>query len=76
MYNYDDGETRYSTPQEIVNFEINMTGQDHPDQEWILSNYDTWYRNPYYEGPRTDECFRIRRSYVDRRSVLISPRTW
>ena len=26
-------------------------GQDRPDQQWLLSNYDTWERNPHYNGP-------------------------
>ena len=25
-------------------------GRDRPDVEWILSDYDTWYKNPYYTG--------------------------
>ena len=26
-------------------------GQDAQDQQWLLSNYDTWERNPHYNGP-------------------------
>jgi hypothetical protein len=26
-------------------------GQDHPEQAWVLSDRDVWYRNPYYNGP-------------------------
>ena len=26
-------------------------GQDRSDQQWILSDYDTWERNPHYTGP-------------------------
>jgi hypothetical protein len=26
-------------------------GMDHPDRAWILSPYDTWERNPFYQGP-------------------------
>jgi len=26
-------------------------GQYRLDQQWILSNYDTWERNPHYTGP-------------------------
>ena len=25
-------------------------GEDRPDQEWILSPYDTWEKNPHYTG--------------------------
>ena len=26
-------------------------GQDKPYTQWILSDYDTWERNPHYVGP-------------------------
>jgi hypothetical protein len=26
-------------------------GQENPDQCWILSDRDVWYRNPSYRGP-------------------------
>lgn len=26
-------------------------GYDHPDQQWLLSDLDTWERNPHYNGP-------------------------
>lgn len=28
-------------------------GSERPDVEWILSDRDAWYRNPFYRGPRT-----------------------
>ena len=28
-------------------------GMDHPEQEWLLSDYDTWHHNPHYTGPAT-----------------------
>jgi len=28
-------------------------GMDNPDQEWILSPWDSWGRNPFYKGPAT-----------------------
>lgn len=27
-------------------------GHDNPDQEWILTPFDTWERNPSYRGPK------------------------
>ena len=27
-------------------------GSDHPDQEWLLSDLDTWEHNPHYRGPK------------------------
>lgn len=26
-------------------------GRDHPDRAWILTDYDVWIRNPFYNGP-------------------------
>ena|ERR1035437_4944579 len=26
-------------------------GMDHPDQYWVLSPFDSWERNPHYNGP-------------------------
>ena len=27
-------------------------GREHPEREWILSDYDSWARNPFYRGPK------------------------
>lgn len=29
-----------------------IVGKDNPNQEWILSQRDVWYRNPFYTGPK------------------------
>lgn len=29
-------------------------GAEHPDREWVLSDRDVWYRNPYFTGTRTE----------------------
>jgi len=26
-------------------------GHERPDQAWILTDYDTWQKNPFYVGP-------------------------
>ena len=26
-------------------------GQDYPDRQWLLTDYDTWECNPHYRGP-------------------------
>lgn len=26
-------------------------GQDRPEQQWLLSSYDSWELNPHYQGP-------------------------
>ena len=37
--------------QEAVREWVWNVGQDRADQQWILSDYDTWERNPHYTGP-------------------------
>lgn len=38
-------------------------GRERSDSEWILSDRDVWYRNPFYTGPKgrhpedNDECY-------------------
>lgn len=37
-------------------------GMDHPDEEWLLSSWDTWERNPHYTGkpgphPESDDYY-------------------
>ena len=37
--------------QEAVAQWVSVYGFEHQDEAWILSDYDTWHRNPYYTGP-------------------------
>jgi len=30
---------------------IQIFGQEKPNQQWILTDYDVWAKNPYYVGP-------------------------
>ena len=30
---------------------VKAEGGVNPNRPWILSQYDTWERNPYYQGP-------------------------
>jgi hypothetical protein len=36
--------------QEAVREYTRNVGQDRPDQEWILSPFDSWEKNPFYTG--------------------------
>ncbi len=38
-------------PGEVDRYDAALTGSQHPDQAWILSDRDVWYANPYYTGP-------------------------
>ena len=34
-------------------------GMDHPDRPWVLTDWDTWERNPFYHGvpvPHPEDC--------------------
>jgi hypothetical protein len=43
-------EDRLATMGEAANEYAWNVGRDRPDVEWILSDYDTWHKNPYYTG--------------------------
>ena len=40
-----------ATMSEAVDEWRYAVGQDRTDQQWILSDYDSWERNPFYQGP-------------------------
>jgi len=42
---------KMSFMQEAVREWVWNVGRNRLDQQWILSDYDTWERNPYYNGP-------------------------
>ena len=37
--------------REAVREWVWTVGQDRAEQQWVLSDYDTWERNPHYRGP-------------------------
>jgi hypothetical protein len=39
-----------TTIQEAVNEFTEIVGRENADRQWILSNYDSWERNPFYRG--------------------------
>ena len=37
-----------------------VVGAEVPDRQWLLSDYDSWERNPHYRGPdqgHPEDCF-------------------
>jgi hypothetical protein len=38
--------------QEAVREWTFIVGRENSDQAWLLSDYDTWERNPFYDGPK------------------------
>lgn len=34
-----------------------VVGAEVPDRQWLLSDYDSWERNPHYRGPDPEDCF-------------------
>lgn len=41
----------YATDAEWDREGAREIGRDNPQQAWILSSRDTWYQNPFYQGP-------------------------
>tara|TARA_R100000750_G_C2333453_1_gene91097 strand:- start:52 stop:237 length:186 start_codon:yes stop_codon:yes gene_type:complete len=39
------------THQDIIREQARQLGAQKPDRCWILTDYDTWERNPFYTGP-------------------------
>lgn len=44
-------EDHIATPSEACREYARNVGCDRPQQAWILTDFDTWERNPYYTGP-------------------------
>lgn len=36
---------------EAIEEQRQIFGAENPDKAWILSDWDTWERNPFYSGP-------------------------
>ena len=37
--------------QEAIREWVWIVGAERLDQQWLLSDYDSWERNPHYRGP-------------------------
>ena len=44
-----------SSTDDLIREQARYDGQFCPQTEWLLSDFDSWVRNPHYRGPRTDE---------------------
>lgn len=51
MFGHDHEPDRVATPAEACKEFAWNYGMDHPDKAWLLSDYDTWEKNPHYKGP-------------------------
>lgn len=51
MSHYDNVFDRAPTIAESVREWAWVVGAERLDQQWLLSDYDTWERNPHYTGP-------------------------
>jgi len=49
MFNQE--EDHLATPAEACREYARNVGEQHRDRAWILTDWDTWERNPYYHGP-------------------------
>lgn len=52
MFETMDGDGNLATPTEACREYARTVGADRPERPWILTDFDTWERNPYYRGPR------------------------
>lgn len=55
MYNVQEQEEadfRVSTDAEVDREDARLIGERRPEQDWILSDRDVWYPNPYFKGVR------------------------
>lgn len=51
----DEEDPFHGTVQQEAHKEmIQIFGSEKPNQEWILTDYDVWERNPYFTGVRTN----------------------
>jgi hypothetical protein len=48
---FEDASDHIATPSEACKEYARNYGSDHLNQAWILTNWDTWERNPFYSGP-------------------------
>lgn len=48
---FEDTDDHIATRGEAYQELVRNMGQDRPDDAWILTDFDTWERNPYYQGP-------------------------
>ncbi len=51
MYSDEDDFSAPATMSEAVREWAYNVGRDNPDRQWLLSDYDTWELNPFYNGP-------------------------
>lgn len=40
-----------ATPDDACKEYASNAGEDRPECAWILTPFDSWERNPYYDGP-------------------------
>jgi len=62
MFEDDD---HLATPTEACREWARNVGEDFPDRQWLLTDYDTWERNPHYHGPAQEHPYdaEVRQDY-------------
>jgi hypothetical protein len=48
---HDPFEDTLATPSDARREYARNAGHDNPESPWILTPWDTWERNPAYQGP-------------------------
>ena len=44
-----------SSVDDMIREQARYDGQFCPQREWLVSDFDSYVRNPHYKGPRTEE---------------------
>jgi hypothetical protein len=50
FYHDDDDYAPLATPADACREHARIVGAERPDQEWLLTDYDTWEKNPHFTG--------------------------
>jgi hypothetical protein len=48
----DDRNDRLATPSEAISEYAANAGRMFPDRAWLLTDWDVWVANPFYQGPK------------------------
>jgi hypothetical protein len=49
----EDLDFTYATISEVINYQAGIDGLHRPEVEWLVSSWDSYVRNPHYNGQRT-----------------------
>jgi hypothetical protein len=48
---FEEDDAPLATPMDAMREYAENVGRDNPDAAWIITPYDVWMENPFYDGP-------------------------